>query len=331
MVEPFHSKPALTPAQAQAIQHVRASASLVRQHACERIERHLTRAGFPSATLRDILAAVRESVRVTVNFHPDRLLADGSRVVDGLLRDGLYRSQFETGVTSASPTAYPDGGAPSFGSCHVVLRSSMLARCTYTLGDSYSEPEHSGTIDVFEPLLAELLDEAAPRFFAVSSHPAKKRPPASAGSWTNISRLRFTVISRWPRMWRRSWPIRPSAGRESASSLLLSHSGIMQRCTGITGSSSPPLMCRMTSGGRRCRRWRAGSYGISPPSRGTWMRTRSGMRPVRLPVIPRSGPIGARRGRRGSISSSYGMFSRVSAILITVMGNCNLTASYSPR
>lgn len=199
MVEPFHSKPALTPAQAQAIQHVQASASLVRQHACERIERHLTRAGFPSATLHDILAAVRESVRVTVNFHPDRLLAGGSLVVDGLLRDGVYRSQFETGVTSASPTAYPggdrdrwerrlfggayhqaglahrerpkygalnllqhpEGGAPNFGSCHVVLRSSMLARCTYTLGDSYSEPEHSGTIDVFEPLLAELLDEAA--------------------------------------------------------------------------------------------------------------------------------------------------------------------------
>lgn len=199
MVEPFHSKPALTPAQAQAIQHVRASARSVRQYACERIERHLTRAGFPSATLRDILAAVRISGRVTVNFHPDRTLADGSTVVEGLLRDGVYRSQFETGVTSASPTAYPggdrdrwerrlfggayhqagaahrerpkygtlnllqhaDGGAPRFGSCHLVLRAPMLARCTYTFGDSYSEPEHSGTIDVFEPLLAELLDEAA--------------------------------------------------------------------------------------------------------------------------------------------------------------------------
>lgn len=202
MVEPFHSKlskQALTPAQAQAIQHVRASASSVRQHARERSERHLTRAGFPSATLRDMLAAVRESGRVTVNFHPDRILADGSLVVDGLLRDGVYRSQFETGVTSASPTAYPggdrdrwerrlfggayhqagiaprerpkygalnlmqhpDGGAPNFGSCYLVLRSAMLSRCTYTFGDSYSEPEHSGTIDVFEPLLAEMLDEAA--------------------------------------------------------------------------------------------------------------------------------------------------------------------------
>ncbi|WP_397335028.1 DUF3626 domain-containing protein [Paenibacillus thiaminolyticus] len=109
MVEPFHSKPALTRAQAQAIQLVLASASQMRQYACERIERHLTRAGFPSATLRDILAAVRESVRMTVNFHPDRLFADGSLVVDGLLRDGVYRCQFETGVTSASLTAYPGG------------------------------------------------------------------------------------------------------------------------------------------------------------------------------------------------------------------------------
>ncbi|BFH68526.1 hypothetical protein J27TS7_51670 [Paenibacillus dendritiformis] len=199
MVEPFHSKQALTPAQAQAIQYVRVSASLKRQHACERIERHLKRAGIPSVTLRDILAALRASARVTVNFHPDRLLADGSLVAEGLLRDGVYRSQFETGVTSASPTAYPggdrdrwerrlfggayhqagithrerpkygalnlmqhpDGGAPNFGSCHLVLHSAMLARCTYTFGDSYSEPEHSGTIDVFDPLLAALLDEAA--------------------------------------------------------------------------------------------------------------------------------------------------------------------------
>ncbi|MEB9897169.1 DUF3626 domain-containing protein [Bacillus cereus] len=50
-----------------------------------------------------------ESARVTVNFHPDRLFADGLLVVEGLLRDGVYRSQFETGVTSASPTAYSGG------------------------------------------------------------------------------------------------------------------------------------------------------------------------------------------------------------------------------
>ncbi|MBG9791326.1 hypothetical protein ABD76_01745 [Paenibacillus dendritiformis] len=219
MVKPFHSKQALTPAQAQAIQHVRASASFVRQPARERIERHLTRAGFPSATLRDILAAVIESARVTVNFHPDRLLADGSLVVEGLLRDGAYRSQFETGMTSASPTAYPggdrdrwerrlfggayhqagivpgerpkygalnlmqhpDGCAPNFGSCHLVLCSSVLSRCTYTFGDSYSEPEHSGTIDVFEPLLAELLDEAA----AAGSPPGRD----AGGSAALIRRL----------------------------------------------------------------------------------------------------------------------------------------------
>jgi len=129
--------------------------------------------------------------RVTLNFHPDRLRPDGLSVAEGLLRDGFYRSQFETGVTNASPTAHaggdrarwedelfggayardeerpkygafnvmahPDGGSPRFGSCFFELAPAVLSRCTFTWGDSHRKPEHVGTIACFDSLRAAWL------------------------------------------------------------------------------------------------------------------------------------------------------------------------------
>jgi Protein of unknown function (DUF3626) len=142
------------------------------------------------------METLAEHTRVSLNFHPDRLRPDGVTVAEGLLRDGLYRSQFDTGVTNGSPTAFPggerdrweerlfggayhesdaraherpkygafnvmshsDGGSPRFGSCYVELSRSMLPRCTFTWGDSHQGPEHVGTIACFEAVLAAWLE-----------------------------------------------------------------------------------------------------------------------------------------------------------------------------
>lgn len=150
-----------------------------------------------SLTLERLVEHVCEHARITLNFHPDRLRrADGLSAVEGLLLDGRYRSQFETGVTNGSPTAFPggerdqwekilfgsayhaaeellaerpkygglnlmhhaDGASPRFGSCHLVLHRAVLARSTLTWGDSHQGPEHAGTVDVLEPVLGALLD-----------------------------------------------------------------------------------------------------------------------------------------------------------------------------
>jgi hypothetical protein len=50
-----------------------------------------------------------DRVAVTVNFHPDRLLADGRTVAEHLAAEGVYRSQFETGISNGGLTAYPGG------------------------------------------------------------------------------------------------------------------------------------------------------------------------------------------------------------------------------
>jgi len=124
------------------------------------------------------------SLRVTLNFHPDRL-ADGATVLQWLARDGRYRSQFETGTSNGGLTAHPGGdrwrweqrmfghayddapvaerpkygaldhrrrrmgGAPRFGSAHLRLTGAVLDRSTFCFPDSVFEPSAMATADRF--------------------------------------------------------------------------------------------------------------------------------------------------------------------------------------
>jgi hypothetical protein len=124
---------------------------------------------------------------ITINFHPDRVDAGGRTVVEGLLADGRFRSQFETGISNGGLTAFPGGdrdrwegrmfggayqrpgvtpadrpkygalnlrgsaagAAPRFGSAHLRLRPEVCDRATYTWDDSYHEPTEAGVADAF--------------------------------------------------------------------------------------------------------------------------------------------------------------------------------------
>ncbi|MBM0204436.1 DUF3626 domain-containing protein [Micromonospora sp. STR1s_5] len=116
---------------------------------------------------------------VTINFHPD-LRVRGASMIDLLARDGLYRSQFETGVSNGGLTAHPGGdrwvwesrtfgraydgadpavrpkygalnhrrdpvgGSRRFGSCHLRLRRHVLNRTTFCYPDSVFQPKDFG-------------------------------------------------------------------------------------------------------------------------------------------------------------------------------------------
>jgi hypothetical protein len=137
--------------------------------------------------------------RVTVNFHPDRVAGSGSTVAAGLLADGRYRSQWVTGISSGSRSAFPGGdrhgferalfggaydgadptevdfpvygafdllrdphgGSPRFGSSYVVLEPHVLVRTTMCVGDSHVGPADVGTADAPWSLLAGLAEQAA--------------------------------------------------------------------------------------------------------------------------------------------------------------------------
>jgi hypothetical protein len=120
-----------------------------------------------------------EPMPVTVNFHPDAM-HQGRWVVEALAREGIYRSQFETGISNGGLTAHPGGerwlweqdifgsaydradpairpkygalnylrrvtgGSPRFGSAHLRLRPHVLARTTFCYPDSCYHPAHFG-------------------------------------------------------------------------------------------------------------------------------------------------------------------------------------------
>lgn len=129
--------------------------------------------------------ALDRSLRVTLNFHPDRLVA-GATVIEWLAHDGVYRSQFETGTSNGGLTAHPGGArwrweqrmfghayddapeaerpkygalnhrrrrigaAPRFGSAHLRLTEAVLDRSTFCFPDSVFEPTAMATADRFD-------------------------------------------------------------------------------------------------------------------------------------------------------------------------------------
>ncbi|WP_286259372.1 DUF3626 domain-containing protein [Streptomyces graminofaciens] len=118
-------------------------------------------------------------LRVTLNFHPDRLVG-GLTILEALERDGTYRSQFVTGTSNGGLTAHPGGdrwrwesrifggaydnaaarerpvygaldfrrqvvgAAPRFGSSHFRLTGETLGRATFCYPDSAAEPADFG-------------------------------------------------------------------------------------------------------------------------------------------------------------------------------------------
>lgn len=129
------------------------------------------------------------SHRVTLHFHPDRLVA-GRSILAAMAHDGRYRSQFETGTGNGALTAHPGGsrwrwesrifggayddadpsarptygalnfrglahgGSPRFGSAHLRLRPEALVRTTFCYPDSVFEPTNFGVSHRGSALLA---------------------------------------------------------------------------------------------------------------------------------------------------------------------------------
>lgn len=183
-----------------AIAAVRAQVVRDRDRHRARIEQVLEAEGIRADVSR-LCKSPLEEARVTLNFHPDRLIADGRTVAEALRDEGVYRSQFETGISNGGLTAYPggdrdewerrlfegayhapvvagssvvrpkygglnlvgfsNGPAPAFGSCALVLSTHETARTTFLFGDSSERYEDMGTADAFEPVLAALLERVA--------------------------------------------------------------------------------------------------------------------------------------------------------------------------
>ncbi|TAG06755.1 MAG: DUF3626 domain-containing protein [Verrucomicrobia bacterium] len=118
------------------------------------------------------------SLSVTINFHPDRITPSGFPVLEAIQSDGLVKSQFESGMSNGSLSAYEGGarwkweqsaffgfydncapferpkygsldrrttgggGSPRFGSSYFRLKLHVLERTTFCYPDSFFEPKN---------------------------------------------------------------------------------------------------------------------------------------------------------------------------------------------
>lgn len=141
--------------------------------------------------------AVAPDMRITLNFHPDRL-ARGLPLLEALAQDGVYHSQFVTGTSNGGLTAHPGGdrrrwesrifggayddapaherpvygalnfrrqvvgAAPRFGSSHFRLTGETLARATFCYPDSAAEPVHFGVATGMSLIALAEADEQDP-------------------------------------------------------------------------------------------------------------------------------------------------------------------------
>jgi hypothetical protein len=185
----------LSPAQRSAIDHVAAQARTRRTEAVAQQDHIRRMCDISAEDLRDALVSIRRHARVALHFHPDRPDVTGQTVAEALLRDGLYRSQFETGLSNGGLSAHPggrrdlceqllfdgayhssgmtnaerpkygalsllrhaDGPSPRFGSCYFVLAAAVSQRCTFTYLDSHEGTVERGTLEEFDDVFAALL------------------------------------------------------------------------------------------------------------------------------------------------------------------------------
>src|SRR5688572_599484 len=99
----------LLPYQRSALEHVHARAARASSRARDKTRSILARAALNESVYDDALESLQTHARVALHFHPERIDRTGRSVAEGLLHDGVYRSQFETGLSSGSPTAFPGG------------------------------------------------------------------------------------------------------------------------------------------------------------------------------------------------------------------------------
>lgn len=189
----------LLPHQINALNFIRGSAERISKTANDYIFLHLREAKIHATVYRQILSTIKTHARIALHFHPERICRQGYSVAEGLLRDGCFKNQFETGISNGSPTAfpggerdewerilfggayhhsvvkpedrpkygalrlmhYPDGVSPRFGSCYFILHQEVSQRSSFTFGGSQDDLElkRSGTLDQFDPVMAAIIKE----------------------------------------------------------------------------------------------------------------------------------------------------------------------------
>ena len=215
----------LTRAQRAALDFVTDRATARAPAARAQIAEILRMSDIDSEQYERALGQLKSHARVALHFHPDRPCPnlsksneasdsnpDSSRgdqsVAALLLADGVYRSQFETGISNGGLSAHrggaraawetrlfgdaydrpesapterpkygalnvmlqPDGPSPRFGSCFFLLSKDVSDRCSFTYQDSHEDPDEKATYEAFDDVASALFGDAFKSEFALGEH-----------------------------------------------------------------------------------------------------------------------------------------------------------------
>ena len=101
------SRETLSAAQSAAIRNVGTTARGRDATALLSIAGIFERAGYGPHNYSEATKLVRQHALIVLHFHPDRFGCKPATVAESLLSEGMYRNQFETGLSSGSPTGFP--------------------------------------------------------------------------------------------------------------------------------------------------------------------------------------------------------------------------------
>ena len=222
----------LSTAQRAALRHVEDVVQSREGAARSRVIDLVQRAGCVADAYDEAMARVRLHARVVIHFHPDRLCIERTSVAEALLADGVYRNQYETGLSTGSRSAfpggardtwektlfggayhregaagwerpkygalelvrYPDGPIPRFGSCYLVLRPGVSTRTSFTFMGS-EDPratERLGLIGLMHGVMGALLAEIEEGGITTSPWPPFRAPTLGVPN-LSIARLLDTL------------------------------------------------------------------------------------------------------------------------------------------
>ena len=122
-----NARATLSQAQAAALRHVEAIARDNETTALSSITAICKRAGLGLDTYDDAMDLLRRHARIVAHFHPDRFGGKPANVVECLLAEGVYRNQFETGLSSGSPTGFRAASATNGNARYSGVRTTMKA------------------------------------------------------------------------------------------------------------------------------------------------------------------------------------------------------------
>jgi len=174
----------LHPSQQKAVAQLRSDAVSLRAASIDSLTQILRMSNLSLSSLDLAITCIRERASVVLHFHPDRPV--GLRtVVRGLLEDGIYKSQFETGISNGSVSAHPGGARDEW--------ERSLFNGAYSGVEAMHRPKY-GALDLMRnsdglaPRFGSCFLYSSPRFPHARPLPLVARKPirSIAGLWTSF-------------------------------------------------------------------------------------------------------------------------------------------------